>query len=234
MAETVKSTVENSLQWRIWHGVNYMIGGITFLLGSYMYYPSVNLSLNGYMIGAWLFTIGSSTFLLADLTEWNHYRPGCMPLNDLQGFKHKFKAAEVGLNFFMSATGSFLYLLGSIFFIPSLDMLVAGEYLFIYGSLVIFFSQSWKCFRTMFVGDDNEWKWRKDNVLGDISGFNVDIHAGLGGLSYAIGTYLFKAMTTDDEQISATNWFMAGGFFFTLSGLFMQYRYFFEKKEGSK
>ena len=90
MAETIRSTVENSMNWKIWHGVNYMIGGITFLLGSYLYYPSVNLSINGYVIGAWLFTIGSACFLLADLTEWNHFKKGCIPLNDKEGFKNKF------------------------------------------------------------------------------------------------------------------------------------------------
>lgn len=227
MLESVPSTIYNSVQWRVWHGMNYMIGGITFLLGSYMYYPSVNLTIDGYWIGAWLFTVGSFCFLLADLTEWNHFKKDCLPLNNKEGFKTKFLAAELGLNFFCSATGSFIYLLGSIFFIPNLNMLTAGEYLFIYGSIVIFLSQLWKCLRTALCGDDDEWKFRRTNILDDLSGFNVDIHAGLGGLCYAIGTYLFKNMQDDNDQITATNWFMAGGFFFTLSGIFMQYRYFF-------
>ncbi len=230
MIEPNTSTVENSIHWKLWHGVNYMIGGITFFIGSYMYYPSVNISLNGYVIGAWLFTVGSFCFLLADLTEWNHFRNGCLPLSGSEGLSNKFKEAELGLNFFCSAIGSFIYLIGSIFFIPSLDMLVPGEYSFIYGSIVIFLSQSWKCWRTMFCGEDNEIKFIKSNIMEDFSGFNIDVHAGLGGFCYAIGTYLFKNMQNDNDQISATNWFMAGGFFFSLSGFFMQYRYFFEKK----
>ncbi len=73
-----KSTVENSLGWRLWHGINYLIGGITFTLGSIVYFPSLDAKYNGDVLGGWLFTIGSAAFLLADLTEWNHFRYGCL------------------------------------------------------------------------------------------------------------------------------------------------------------
>ena len=33
------STVNNSFLWKLWHGINYLIGGITFPIGSLMYYP---------------------------------------------------------------------------------------------------------------------------------------------------------------------------------------------------
>lgn len=72
------STVENSLNWRIWHGINYMIGGITFLFGSLAYLPSIDPKINGDVVAGWLYTIGSTAFLFADLTEWNHYRYGCL------------------------------------------------------------------------------------------------------------------------------------------------------------
>lgn len=58
-----------------------------------------------------------------------------------------YKRAEMGINFFFSVIGSTLYLLGSIFFIPSTNKIVLGEWLFIYGSLIIFFSQLWKNYR---------------------------------------------------------------------------------------
>ena len=82
--------------------------------------------------------------------------------------------------------------------------------------------------------------------MADFPGFNIDLHAGfiliysninynyigLGGLMYAIGTYLFTKVTTNEELTVATHWFVAGGTLFTLSGLFMQYRYYFVKSNS--
>lgn len=107
-----------------------MIGGITFFFGSLIYYPSLDSKYNGDVVGGWLFTIGSFTFLLADITEWNFFRTGCLgsydmdPLNTDYTINAKFKRAEIGLNFFISVFGSFLYLIGSIMFIPSTNSLL--------------------------------------------------------------------------------------------------------------
>jgi hypothetical protein len=54
------------------------MGGITFTIGSMLYFPSLDTDFNGDVTAGWLYTIGSTTFLLADLTEWNHYRDGCI------------------------------------------------------------------------------------------------------------------------------------------------------------
>lgn len=44
------------------------------------------------------------------------------------------------------------------------------------------------------------------------------------------GTWKFRFAFTLEEQIAPTNFFMAGGTFFTLSGLSMQYRYYIWKR----
>jgi hypothetical protein len=220
-----ESTVDKSLGWKLWHSINYMIGGITFFFGSYCYFSYINATYsNSFVVGGWLYTIGSLCFLIADLTEWNHFKFGCFTETEYTGEKSLFNTllrAEIGINFFCSAIGSLMYLLGSIFFIPSLDMLPAGECLFIYGSLVIFFSQLWKCLRTCFMGG-----FKLINVTDDFSGLLVDLCAGLGGLCYYFGTVLFKNMITEYDQNIASHWFVTGGTFFTLSGLAMQYRYY--------
>ena len=72
------STVNNTVFWKLWHSINYMIGGITFLFGSVAYWPSIDPLINGDTVAGWLYTIGSACFLLADLTEWNHFRFGCI------------------------------------------------------------------------------------------------------------------------------------------------------------
>ena len=50
-----ESTVDNSLSWRIWHGTNYMLGGILFVLGSLCYYPEISKIVNGDLVGGLLF-----------------------------------------------------------------------------------------------------------------------------------------------------------------------------------
>ena len=55
-----------TLGWRVNHVIAYLIGGISFFIASFYYFPWIN----GYSVGGWLFTIGSASFLYADLNEW--------------------------------------------------------------------------------------------------------------------------------------------------------------------
>ena len=112
-----ESTVSNSLIWRLWHSINYMLGGILFVFGSLVYYPPISKIVSGDVCGGWLFTIGSLNFLLADLTEWNHFKLGCLIKYKLKSDKEDtvnidhlnktcyagFRRVEYGLNFFISA-----------------------------------------------------------------------------------------------------------------------------------
>lgn len=133
----VKSTVENSKIWRLWHGFNYFVGGATFLIGSFVLFPFVEQYLNTAEVSAWLYTIGSFTFLLADITEWLHYTSS------------RCAFLEWSLNFLFSVLGSLLYLIGSACFIPTFDLAWLGSLLFIIGSAVIALSQAWKIYRSM-------------------------------------------------------------------------------------
>ncbi len=97
-----KSTVDNSLAWRLWHGINYMIGGVTFYIGSFVLFPFLTPHMNNSAVSAWFYTVGSLAFLLADITEWLHFTlPSC----------HFF---WISVNFLISVTGSTFYLIGSI------------------------------------------------------------------------------------------------------------------------
>jgi hypothetical protein len=188
--------------------------------------------------------------LYADLNEWwKNNRVGCAfdedcrddfelhvgryfdPPSSICG---RFQRAENGLNFAFSAFGSLLYLIGSIMFIPSVDAMVMGTIVFIPGSLVIFTSQMWKLYRagcslpTPTGNKYDERRFELRNLAGDLPGAGVDLTAGLGGLAYCIGSYLFlPSMAVTDEQITrAALWFITGGAMFTLSGMFIVYRYF--------
>lgn len=61
----------------------------------------------------------------------------------------------------------------------------------------------------------------------------MDLHAGLGGLMYFIGTFVLeKAANDSDYTVPGVIIYCLGGTFFTISGIFLNYRYFIRKKHG--
>lgn len=233
-----------TLEWRIKHSVAYIIGGTTFVLGSVCYLPNFS----HYLFGFYFFTIGSVAFLFADCYEWsknNHVGccldrkyeidyekqidPKFQPKTSLIG---KYQRAENGINFGYSAFGSFLYLVGSILFMPELNTIYIGTIVFIIGSFIIFTSQTWKLYRSGTVNQINlqDKTFRLINLLiNDFSASGVDLFAGLGGFFYLIGSIYFLPqydLTTADTYKAAI-FFTLGGFFFFISGLFIMHRYFF-------
>ena len=66
--EAPSSTVDNSTKWKLWHGINYIIGGITFLIGSSFLFPHLNHYFPASLWSSWLYTIGSLAFVFADFT----------------------------------------------------------------------------------------------------------------------------------------------------------------------
>jgi len=220
------------LFWRLVHCCAYVFGGLTFLLGSMCYFPNIS----SYETGGWLFTWGSAAFLFADLLEWcTNNRMGCLnvgasktalsdfeaaldpPVKDLNTYGGIWQRAENGLNFFLSVCGSFLYLWGSVYFIPALDKIVEGTVIFIVGSAVIFTSQAWKLSRY-------------PNYTDDAVGVHVDAGAGIGGLAYLVGSVCFLPAycVTDADTTRAATIFTLGGVLFLYSGLAIMYRYFFD------
>lgn len=170
-------------------------------------------------VAGWLFTVGSFFFLVADLMEWNHYRPACLSSRLCGG------TWNLGFNFLLSATGSLFYLLGSIYFIPSVANLFYGELYFIIGSAIIALSQAWKCYRTCTTPPTRP---ACANIKEDLLGFIVDLFAGLGGLFYLIGTAIYcKSPAPEDRYyVLAIVWWILGGAAFFISAMAMQKRYF--------
>ncbi len=194
-----------------------------------------------------MFTIGSAGFLYADLNEWwMNNRVGCLfdaneraDFEVAEGFRFgpaetftgQLRRAENGLNFAFSAFGSFLYLIGSVLFIPRVNAIVQGTYVFIFGSMVIFLSQAMKVLKQglrpshLFYSHGRSFSLR--HYAEDLPAVGVDACAGLGGLAYLIGSLYFLPQydTSDAVTVRAAALFTIGGALFTLSGLFLLYRY---------
>jgi len=126
------STLNRTKEWKLWHSFNYFLGGGTFLVGSFILFPYFGQYFDTDNVSAYLYSIGSFTFLLADITECFHFiNKGC-----------PYMIAVI--NYSLSVLASLLYVIGSILFIPALNSVPLGELLFDIGSGVIVFSQSWK------------------------------------------------------------------------------------------
>ena len=113
-----------------WENVNaftYKLGGLLFILGSILFFPSLA---DYQRIGAWLFFVGSLCYLLVtahDLFEtlryWRRHRTGTSA-------DHIELVAA--LNY---VSGSILFAIGSLLFLPWLAMEQAGAWCFIAGSI---------------------------------------------------------------------------------------------------
>eukprot|EP01033_Poteriospumella_lacustris_P008879 gene8879-6390_t len=148
-----------SLFWRIFHWMMYFNGGVTFFLGSMLLYSSIYAGTPS----AILYTFGSATFLIADVTEWltnNHV--GCFWYADYEESYEasvqnamdpkstssgRWQRAENGWNFFLSSVGSFFYLVGSSLFLPQIYAPVTALICFMVASTCIITAQCWKLYR---------------------------------------------------------------------------------------
>lgn len=175
------STLYNGRAWRIWHSLNYTIGGLTFLIGSMILFPYFSPLCNNATVSAWLYSVGSFCFLLADLTEWYHYESFCSKT------VRRCSYPSFSFNFALSWLGSLTYLVGSIFFLPFINFPVIASYLFIVASAIIAVAQIWKLIRSGLSGERTFWQ----NTKNDLQGFLVDAFALVGASFYFYGTNMF-------------------------------------------
>lgn len=229
--------------WKILHGTLYVTGAVIFTAGSYQFFPSVDRP----TLGAWLFIIGSVGFVYGDGMEWWHNnRVGCFldrayqvsyekqlngeyePRDTWRGY---IQRASNGTNYFLSVSASFIYLIGSIAFIPSMNMTFSGTVLFTIGSLAVVVSQFWKLWR---IGVDSRRRpnaycsciWSK--FATHFNSVIMKANTLLGGLAYLIGSiYFFPQIDTNDSITTiAAFWFMLGSAFYVVAAFVVASEYY--------
>ena len=206
-----------------------MIGSLCFTVGSCMYFTNTFRKHPAALsVGGWLFTMGSSMYLIADLQDWWDYRTGyCFnppyhPLGEDDPFlsgspSNADGATNIELNVYGSACSAALYLAGSILFIPLFsDYLSIAEWFFILGSTFGYLSSIWKIYRSASCGS-----CRLSNLLTDVSGSIMDGASCLGNLCFFIGTILFLPYVgrTDSDRDHAVFLFVFGSSCFVCSSL---------------
>jgi hypothetical protein len=124
--------------------------------------------------------------------------------------------------------GSCAYLLGSIAYIPEVNALQSGQWLFIYGSALIALSQVAKVLRSCLAQDytvataattgtahtnsgskqqqqqssssRGSWSFQLSHALQDAPALGVDTFAGIGGVFYLVGTALSLPSNCDESD----------------------------------
>lgn len=112
--------------WETFTAFSYEVGGVTFVAGSIFFFPA----LSDYLaVGDWLFFFGSVLYLIVtghDLLEvFKYWRT-----HDTDTFADRIEMLCATSYVF----GSVLFVVGSIFFLPSLHTAVPGCWCFIIGS----------------------------------------------------------------------------------------------------
>lgn len=192
-----------SRKWRIYHATCFFIGASFFLTASPMFYPVAYSRPGADFAAAWLWIVGSASFLVADLTEWWFLRKGHE--NGMENY-----------TFLCSVIGSLLYLVGSCLFLPIWINFYWGSIIFIAGSAVIVVSQAAKLGHALVV-----------DFFDDIPAAVTDSTTLFGAFWYLISSTCGVGATGFcSPQIVATMYTL-GGLGFTMASVSMQYRYFF-------
>lgn len=114
--------------WETVNAVLYKIGGVSFILGSFFFFPSLGAYED---VGAWIFFAGSLLYLIvtghdmAEVIRNRNAHTRRTPAEDLEAIA----AASYLL-------GTILFAIGSIFFLSEVGLFVAGAWLFVIGSLL--------------------------------------------------------------------------------------------------
>lgn len=115
-------------QWETVSAFSYEIGGVTFVVGSVCFLPSMS---DYFALGGWLFLVGSILYLMVTgheffevLKYWRRH--------PTETFANRIEYIAASCY----ALGSLLFTVGSVCFLPSVDATVLGVWLFIVGSVL--------------------------------------------------------------------------------------------------
>jgi len=233
-----------SYVWSLMHVLLYILGGSAFLLGSACYLPRADHPAKG----AYLFIMGATGFMLSDLTDlrssiYDCYVEQKQKRKQNKSYKKKSLLGLIWSNddtlaICLMATGSILYFVGCVLFIPEYDP-VWGDILFIIGSVIIDIAEGWKIYRlgssrySVMTGELERVPFEWKIVLeGNLVSFYADLCNFFGVFIFLVGSVLFlpNFCLTDRDERRASFLFIVGSFLFVVCGCFMFYDYFVSKR----
>ncbi|MEQ9811240.1 MAG: YrhK family protein [Azospirillaceae bacterium] len=124
-----ESAAGAQFRWETANAVLYKIGGLTFIVGSVLFFPAVATRTD---LGAWVFLGGSLLYLVVtghDLVEAVRYRRRHAGRPTVRGRLEPVAAISY-------VAGTLLFTVGSAFFLSSIGLTAAGAWCFTIGSLL--------------------------------------------------------------------------------------------------
>ncbi|KIZ07584.1 hypothetical protein MNEG_0376 [Monoraphidium neglectum] len=143
-----------------------------------------------------------------------------------------FDGSVLRTNIAMSATGSTLYVVGSVGYLPAVLAVnpLIGIYGFVLGSAFIAWSQLWKTYR-IGGGELQEGFHLKTFAAADaFTAAGVELSAGIGALCFFFGTLLYDngPLEGPGSVLATVLWiWVVGSAWFTTGGLFLAARHAF-------
>lgn len=205
--------VQDTTAWRVAHAASFATGGLTFIAGTGLYFVSPQTDAIGNLAAA-LYTVGSVGFLTVDVMEF---------------FTPAYRSCPLRFNIALSATGSTLYVVGSLGYLPAVLAATeaVGVWGFILGSALIGTSQIWKLLR---YATDDAGRTSLGVLLSSrdrATAAGVEGGACLGAWLFFVGTVMYAHAVTPDAWMTAilAVW-MAGSAFFTVGAMFLCHRHF--------
>ncbi len=197
--------------WELFNAILYLIGGITFIIGSVFFLPKYEALLD---VGAWIFFGGSIVYLVVtgqDLWESSRYIRSQTLLSVWDWLE--FLVANVYV------AGTILFIVGSLFFLSQIGMIVAGSWCFIIGSFLFLVGA---CINVIEIA--------KAKSLVKLQLLNITAIAfALGSTLFLVASipYLWQPIDMQEQSLLFTyvGWeYIVGSILFFLGGVVNYYR----------
>ena len=202
---------EAQFKWETINAVLYKLGGLVFILGSVLFFPSLQRYTD---IGAWTFLIGSLLYLVVTAHDY---------FEVLRNWRHKSVHSRYDILERVAAAaylfGTVLFTIGSVLFFNDIDQTIAGAWCFIVGSLLFVVGSSINILQIL----------RSDNII------TMQL-MNLTAVSFVVGLVLFmvasipylwdfQAQSDQTHMFRFLAWqYLAGSCLFFLGGLFNYWR----------
>jgi hypothetical protein len=195
-----------------------MVGGILFLVGSFVLFPVFQNYFNAAFWSTTMYLVGSANFLAADATVWIHY------------MRADYRYLGLVVNDLLNVAADVMYVIGCVYFYPVLGAEDAGLDLFIAGSFVICVSETWKIARIF----SQSQKPPMETFIRCKSQIIAISCADMGGLIYFVGSYIYlKPIQPSELAVEIAILFTLGGVFFFIPPFYLVKIYFWEKYKNN-
>lgn len=192
--------------WEVFNSALYLTGGLIFIFGSFFFLPAFSSP----DLGAWLFIIGSILYLVVtfhDLLE----AIGFYSQNESRTSRDRLELTTS----VVYLTATILFIIGSIFFLSTIDRMEAGSWCFILGSLMFIFGATVNVLQIIQAGSLVTLQLLNGTAICFILGSTVFLLASI--------PYLWTHFSPRDKYIlfkySASE-FIVGSLLFFIGGIF--------------